>query len=152
MTIFFYKGLIRNSEIGNIPVWAFPNFWRLGQVMNTKFGSNLSFLDCYWMLQNSKVTVFTVFDLLRENQLPPSRLGFRICLPNVYFPEEFFLRTSIANFLYYYCWEISGVLSFEKTATTPAVLVSFNTPGKVQHRCLSVFGTVPLKQRYISIT
>ena len=40
--IFFYKGLTRNPEIGNTPVWALPNIWRLGQVMDTKFGTNVS--------------------------------------------------------------------------------------------------------------
>ena len=42
MTIFFHKGLTRNPEIGNTPVWVFPNIWRLGQVMDTKFGTNIS--------------------------------------------------------------------------------------------------------------
>ena len=42
MTIFFYKGLTRNLEIGNIHVWVFPNIWRLGRVMDTKFGTNVS--------------------------------------------------------------------------------------------------------------
>ena len=42
ITIFFYKGLTRNPEIGNIPVWVFSNICRLGQVMNTKFGTNVS--------------------------------------------------------------------------------------------------------------
>ena len=42
MTISFYKGLTRNPEIGNIPVWVFSNICRLGQVMNTKFGTNVS--------------------------------------------------------------------------------------------------------------
>ena len=42
MTIFFYKGLTRNPEIGNSPVWAFPNIWRLGRVMDAKFGTNVS--------------------------------------------------------------------------------------------------------------
>ena len=42
MTIFFYKGLTRNPEIGNTPVWVLPNIWRLGQVMDTKFGTNVS--------------------------------------------------------------------------------------------------------------
>ena len=41
-TIFFYKELTRNPEIGNNPVWVLPNFWRLGQVMSTKFGTNVS--------------------------------------------------------------------------------------------------------------
>ena len=42
MTIFFYKGLTRNPEIGNTPVWVLPNIWRLGRVMDTKFGTNVS--------------------------------------------------------------------------------------------------------------
>ena len=41
-TIFFYKGLTRYPEIGNTPVWVLPNIWRLGQVINTKFGTNIS--------------------------------------------------------------------------------------------------------------
>ena len=42
MTIFFYKGLTRNPEIGNTPVWVLPNIWRLGRIMDTKFGTNVS--------------------------------------------------------------------------------------------------------------
>ena len=42
MTIFFYKGLTRNPEIGNTSVWVLPNIWRLGWVMDTKFGTNVS--------------------------------------------------------------------------------------------------------------
>ena len=42
MTIFFYKGLTRNLEIGNTPVWVLPNIWRVGRVMDTKFGMNVS--------------------------------------------------------------------------------------------------------------
>ena len=41
-TIFFYKGLTRNLEIGNTPVWVLSNIWRLGQIMDTKFGTNVS--------------------------------------------------------------------------------------------------------------
>ena len=68
MTIFFYKGLTRNPEIGNTAVWVLPNIWRLGRVMDTKFGTK-SVIECYWMQQNSRVPAFTVFELLRENQL-----------------------------------------------------------------------------------
>ena len=32
MTISFYKGLTRHSEIGNNPIWVLPNIWRLGWV------------------------------------------------------------------------------------------------------------------------
>ena len=42
MAIFFYKRLTRNPEIGNTPVWVLPNIWRLGQVLDTKFGTNVS--------------------------------------------------------------------------------------------------------------
>ena len=42
MTIFVYKGLTRYPEIRNIPVWVLPNIWRLGRVMGTKFGANVS--------------------------------------------------------------------------------------------------------------
>ena len=42
MTIFFYMGLTRNIEIGNTPIWVLPIIWRLGRVMDTEFGTNLS--------------------------------------------------------------------------------------------------------------
>ena len=41
MTVFFYKGLTRNPEIGNTLVWVLPNIVRLGQVRDTKFGTNV---------------------------------------------------------------------------------------------------------------
>ena len=41
LTIFFYKGS-RNPEIGNTPVWVFPNIWRLGWVRDTNFVANVS--------------------------------------------------------------------------------------------------------------
>ena len=37
MTIYFYKGLTRNPEIGNTLVWVLPNIWKLGWVRDTKF-------------------------------------------------------------------------------------------------------------------
>ena len=42
MTISFYKGLTRNPEIGNPPVWVLSNIWRLGRVMNAKLCTNVS--------------------------------------------------------------------------------------------------------------
>ena len=42
MTISFYMGLTRNTEIENILVWVLPNIWRLRQVRNIKFGTNVS--------------------------------------------------------------------------------------------------------------
>ena len=74
---FPFRKLTRNPENGNTSVWVWPNIWRLGRVRNTKFGTNIS-IKSYWMLQNAKVTTFSVSELLRENQLgvklpwPPS--------------------------------------------------------------------------------
>ena len=42
MTIFFFEGLTRNLEIGNIIVWDFLNIWRLGKASNIKFARNIS--------------------------------------------------------------------------------------------------------------
>ena len=42
ITIFFYKGLTRNPEIGNTRVYVLPNSWRLGQVMDTIFDTSVS--------------------------------------------------------------------------------------------------------------
>ena len=42
MTIFFYKRLTRNPEIENTTVSVLPNIWRLVQVRDTKFGTNIS--------------------------------------------------------------------------------------------------------------
>ena len=51
------------------------------QVRDTKFGTNV-LLNRYSMLQNAKVTAFTVSELLKENQqgginYPPPRLGLK---------------------------------------------------------------------------
>ena len=49
IAIFVYKILIKNLEIGIIPVWILPNWGELGGlgwVRDTRFGT-----ECYWMLQ-----------------------------------------------------------------------------------------------------
>ena len=42
ITILFDKGLTSNLEIGNTLVRVFPNIWRQGLVMDTKFDTNIS--------------------------------------------------------------------------------------------------------------
>ena len=42
MIILFYKVFIRNLEIGNTPLWVFPNIWKLWQVRDIKIGTNVS--------------------------------------------------------------------------------------------------------------
>ena len=34
--------MARNPDIRNTPVWVLPNIWRLGQVRNNKFGTDVS--------------------------------------------------------------------------------------------------------------
>ena len=75
MTIYFYKGLTRNPEIGNTPVWVLHNIWRLKRVRNTKFWTSL--IRLYWMLQNDKVVPFIVSELFKKT----NRGGWGIKLP-----------------------------------------------------------------------
>ena len=57
---------IRKSEI---PLSEFcPISGDCGQLWPQNL-ARMSLIECYWMLQNSRVTAFTVFELLRENQL-----------------------------------------------------------------------------------
>ena len=72
---------IRKSEIPPSEFCPISGDWGELWILNL---ARMSLIECYWMLQNSRVTAFTVFELLRENQLrggglnyPPSppRLG-----------------------------------------------------------------------------
>ena len=60
-----FRNIQKYPEIGNTTVCVLPKVWRLGQVRNTKFGTNVS----NKMLTNAKVRDFTVSELLRL--LPP---------------------------------------------------------------------------------
>ena len=42
MAIFFYKGLTRNPEVGNMPIWVLAKIWRLQEVRNIKLVPNVS--------------------------------------------------------------------------------------------------------------
>ena len=67
MTIFVYKGLTRNTEIGNAPVWGLLNIWRLGQVRDTKFGTNVS---CKKLLNAAKRQGYSIYPfwIMKEKQ------------------------------------------------------------------------------------
>ena len=58
MTIYFYKGLPRNPEIGNTPA----------QMFGTDVPNKMSLIKCYQLLQNARVTAFIVFKLLKKNE------------------------------------------------------------------------------------
>ena len=68
MTIFFYKGLTRNWKSEILPSEFFPISGDWGQLWIPNL-AQMSLIEYYWMLQNFRVTAFTVFELLRENQL-----------------------------------------------------------------------------------
>ena len=57
---------IRKSEIPPSEFCPISGDW--GELCILNF-ARMSLIECYGMLQNSKVTAFTVFELLRENQL-----------------------------------------------------------------------------------
>ena len=75
MTIYFYKGLTRNPEIRNTPVWVLPNTGDWGELGGDwgKLGipnlAQMSLIKLYWMPENVRDTAFTVSELLMENQL-----------------------------------------------------------------------------------
>ena len=81
ITIFFYKRLTRNPEIGNTPVWVLPISGDWGKLW-IPYLAQMSPIKYYWMLQNSRVTALTVFELLRENQLAGVKLPPSLSPPN----------------------------------------------------------------------
>ena len=75
--IFFYKRLNRNPEIRNTPVWVSPIIWKPGELGIPNF-ARMFLIKCSYMMQNAKVTAFTVIAILRENlqgYQPPTRLS-----------------------------------------------------------------------------
>ena len=66
MTTFCYMGLTRNRKIGHTHFGVLSNIWRLGQVRDTKLGSNVSIE----MLHAAKwrVASFNVLEPLRKSQ------------------------------------------------------------------------------------
>ena len=57
---------IRKSEIPTSEFFPISGDWVKLWIPNV---TAMSLIECYWMLQNSRVTAVTVFELLRENQL-----------------------------------------------------------------------------------
>ena len=57
---------IRKSEIPPSEFCPISGDWGELWIPNL---ARMSLIECYWMLQNSRVTAFTIFELLRENQL-----------------------------------------------------------------------------------
>ena len=68
MTIFFYMDWpdIRKSEIPLSEFCLISGYWDEIWILNF---ARMSLIESYWMLRNSRVVAFTVFELLRENEL-----------------------------------------------------------------------------------
>ena len=56
---------IQKSEIPTSEFFPVSGDWGKLWIPNL---ARMSLIECYWMLQNYRVTAFTVFELLRENQ------------------------------------------------------------------------------------
>ena len=81
MTISFIRDWpeIRKSEIPPSEFCPISGDWGKPGIPNL---ARMSLTKCYWMLQNARVTAFTVSELLRESQevklpLPTHRLGLK---------------------------------------------------------------------------
>ena len=83
MKIFVYKGLTRNPEIRNPPSEFCTISGDWGELWIPNF-ARMSLIEFYWMLQYSRVTAFTVFELLRKNHLgggklpPPTHIRVKV--------------------------------------------------------------------------
>ena len=62
----FIRGLTRNLETENTPIWVLSNIWRLGQVRATKFGMIVP--NQFFFNADDKIAAFTISELLTENQ------------------------------------------------------------------------------------
>ena len=64
LIIYFYKGLTRNPEVENIPVWVLFNIWRLRWVSDTKLDTDVpkkmllqsakfqgNSFSCFWVIK-----------------------------------------------------------------------------------------------------
>ena len=65
MTISFYNRLTRNLEIPPSEFCPISGDWGKLGVPNLV---QTSLINCYWMLQNARVTSFIIAELLRENK------------------------------------------------------------------------------------
>ena len=82
VTIFFYNRLTTNPEIGNTPIWAFPNIWRLGGVRETKFGTNVS---NKMLLKAAKCQGYSIFWVIKGKPTKQTPQKSKIYIKNTHF-------------------------------------------------------------------
>ena len=108
MTILFYKGLTRSP--------SFSQYLETGRVRGTKFDTNFS-NECYWILQNARVTAFTVSELIRGK---PQGVAKITAPPPSHTHTQ--IRVSVFLFIYSMQWEIKiqteNIYDQKKTKTS----------------------------------
>ena len=87
---------IRKLEIPPSEFCPISGYWHELWVPNL---ARMSLINCYWMLQNSRVTAFTVDELLRENQL-----GGGVKLPSTHIRVKGYPWYKILNSLKQKLW------------------------------------------------
>ena len=95
MTISFYKGLTRNPEIPPSELCPISGDW--GELWMPNL-ARMSLTEYYWKLQNSRVTAFIIFELLRENQLGG---GVKLAPPHTQIRVNW-----NENFDYFFTWSL----------------------------------------------
>ena len=84
MTIFFYKALTKNLEIVNSPLWVLSKIWRLGQVRDTKFDTNVSNESLMNAAKSQGYSVYRFRTIKRKskgrNNYPPIQIRVKVGL------------------------------------------------------------------------
>ena len=101
---FFYKGLTRNPDIRNTPVWVLANILRLGQVMDTKFGTNVFNT---MLLIAEKFKGYSFYSFWGINGKPTGKEGGGVKLPFEEFGQYYDWNFSVLNGDYF-CWKGEG--------------------------------------------
>ena len=85
-----------------------PIYGEWGKLWILNF-ARMSLIECYWMLQNSRVTAFTTIELLRETQLggggnypPPPATQNRVKVHSMWNGPNF---RKVPTWHTWYCWD-----------------------------------------------
>ena len=110
MTIFFYKGSDGNLEIGQMSVWVLPNIWRLKQVRNTKFDTNVSdemllnaakwqgySLYRFWVIQGTSTGDKTTCHPTPSPFRLGSNLQQQVKEDTIWYPNQFIMQQSFSK-------------------------------------------------------
>ena len=96
--IFTHSGVMtRNPGIGNTTVWVLPNIWRMGPVMDAKFGnciSNEKLLNSAKYQDYSFYRFWVIKGKPKGVKIPPPRLGLNQSFNAIQLSVPFHIETS----------------------------------------------------------